>query len=106
MDALILHRKEFGKMCLAPNSFSLEDYDIAANYNADIDSVTDFLEMAYEATNSIDYHWSENEGIAVSGDYSKRSTSVGDIVWLEKDGHGEIWEVRPMGFKLIHFVGA
>ena len=99
MQGLILHRKDFGTIA---HQFDLNDYEIAATYDADVDDVTDFLEMAYEATNSIDYHWSENEGVAVSGDYSKRSTSVGDIVWIET----KVYQVHNIGFKLLASTGA
>ena len=94
MQGLILHRKDFGTIA---HQFDLNDYEIAATYEADIDDLTDFLEMAYEATNSIDYHWSENEGISVSGIYSKRSTCVGDIVWIED----KIYQVHHVGFKFL-----
>jgi hypothetical protein len=94
MQGLILHTKEFGKTY---PTFSLDNYEIAGTYDADITNINDFLEAAYEATNSIDYHWSENEGITVLGDYSKRSTSVGDIVWIED----RIYEVSNFGFKFL-----
>lgn len=94
MQGLILHSKEFGK---SYPQFSLENYDIAGTFDYDTTNVNEFLEAAYEATNSIDYHWSENEGITVSGDYSKRSTSVGDIVWIET----KIYQVEMTGFSFV-----
>ena len=94
MQGIILHNKTLGKTYPC---FSLQNYDIAATFDYDTTSVNTFLEAAFEATNSIDYHWSENEGIAVLGDYSKRSTSVGDIIWIET----KIYGVEPFGFSYV-----
>jgi hypothetical protein len=94
MQGIILHKKNLGQdyPCFSP-----QNYDIAATFDYDTTDVDEFLERAYEATNSIDYHWSENEGVLVSGDYSKRSTSVGDIIWIET----KIYEVAPFGFSYV-----
>lgn len=54
-------------------------YEIAASFDFKDEGEGGELSYAYEKTNSIDCHWSENEGINCTG-ISRRSTSVGDIV--------------------------
>lgn len=52
------------------------------------------LEEAYEKTNSIDCHWSENTGVKQLGTRN-RSTSIGDIAVLEN----QIYMLSMKGFK-------
>ena len=101
MEGLILHRtKLFRTKDEARKAFEfkdLNDFQTAALYECDASSNGEFLELAFEATNSIDYHWSENDGITTKEGDSRRSTSVGDIVWIEH----KIYMVDGMGFKLV-----
>ena len=41
-------------------------------------------ETAYILTNSIDRHWHENRGVECYGHEPRRSTSIGDIVVIDK----------------------
>lgn len=52
------------------------------------------LEKAFQLTNSIDRHWSENPGVTTFGPKT-RSTSVGDAM-LDEDG--EWWRIESFGF--------
>ena len=61
---------------------------------AQVDSVD--LEEAYMKTNSMDYHWSGNEGVIQIGTQN-RSTSVGDIEVL----NDKIYIVSEVGFKQL-----
>lgn len=57
------------------------------------------LDVAFEKTNSIVSHWSDNPEAETIGDfYNRRSTSVGDIM-IDSDGNG--WIVGPVGFDKI-----
>jgi hypothetical protein len=97
MEGLILHRTK-GDSRKADFKFEdLNDFQTACLYECDASSNGEFLELAFEATNSIDYHWSENEGVKTEQGNSRRSTSVGDIVWIEH----KIYRVEGMGFKLV-----
>lgn len=55
---------------------------------------TNSLDEAYQLTNNIDQHWTENQGVKASG-LSLRSTSVGDV--LEHDDH--FYVVEACGFR-------
>lgn len=59
---------------------------------AEVDSID--LEEAFHLTNSIESHWSENDGVTQFGDRN-RSTSVGDIAVLED----KVYMVAGIGFK-------
>ena len=54
-----------------------------------------WLEMAFEATNSIDCGWHEKTPSLVG---PTRSTSVGDIVVLLREGTVGIWAVDRFGW--------
>jgi len=54
------------------------------------------LEKAFELTNSIDRHWSENDQVVAFGE-QLRSTSVGDIMF---DGT-DTYIVATCGFKKL-----
>jgi hypothetical protein len=59
----------------------------------------DDLDKAYELTNSIDHHWSQNPGvIPAPGSDKARSTSMSDILQTES---GMLWVVATMGFEPI-----
>jgi hypothetical protein len=98
MEGLILHRRNFAD-CMK-TEFKIEflkEFETAAVYTCGAESDIEFCDMAFEATNSIDYHWSENDGIETKEPYSKRSTSVGDLIWIET----KIYMVANFGFKLV-----
>lgn len=59
-------------------------------------SPEDALDIAFEYTNSIDRHWSENKGVRAIGEKT-RSTSVGDVVEVD----GSKFVVAGIGFKPI-----
>lgn len=96
MEGLVMHRIKF-EDSYKNVPFDLADFKTACLFEAEAKTKGEFLELAFEATNSIDYHWSENEGVTTDDQDSKRSTSVGDIVWM---GY-EIYMVQNCGFKLI-----
>jgi hypothetical protein len=60
-------------------------YDIAASFETDLE-IDSLLSYAFDATNNIDYEWSENEGVTCTG-ISKRSTSVGDVILTEEGSY-------------------
>jgi hypothetical protein len=98
MEGVILHRVNF-ENCMKTD-FKMEDLNefiFAAAFRCGAESDAEFCDMAFEATNSIDYHWSENDGIETKEPYSKRSTSVGDLIWIET----KIYMVANFGFKLV-----
>jgi hypothetical protein len=94
MMGIVWHRIKFDP---TEQDLNLENFKAACFFEAEAKTIGDFLEMAFEATNSIDYHWSENEGVKTDANSSKRSTSVGDIVFVDK----RIYRVENCGFKLI-----
>ena len=98
MQGVVLHAKEFNPMSNKP--VNLIDFEVAAVYECEADDDLDFLNQAFEATNSIDYHWSENEGIKTKEGYSWRSTSVGDIVMVGE----KIYRVENFGFKVVELI--
>ena len=104
-SALIMHKKEFeGFLREAPKSVDLDDYEAAAHILPLDENPNRFLSLAFELTNSIDEHWSENEGVEVMGDGRHRSTSVGDLVWLNKDGQEVgLFFVDNFGFKQVSY---
>lgn len=72
-------------------------YEIAAAFDAEIAAdYQSVLCFAYENTNSIEWHWSENAGIECTKK-SMRSTSVGDVI-ITKDG---TFFVADIGFTKI-----
>lgn len=70
-------------------------YVIAAGFNSSL-PIGDILGIAYEKTNSIDWHWAENEGIECTKE-SMRSTSVGDVILVGDNSYF----VADIGFTKI-----
>lgn len=96
MEGLILHRVK-GDAKKTFEFHDLNDFQGACLYETNAVSDMEFLECAFEATNSIDRHWHLNNGVTVQEGDSKRSTSVGDIIWIEE----KIYMVKNVGFKLV-----
>ena len=80
-------------MCLAKVYHSAfgDGFKHVANVN------TDNLDTAYQLTNSIQHHWSENDGVeAVTK--PTRSTSVGDFIYING-----VWnKVSDCGFARVN----
>jgi hypothetical protein len=80
-------------------TFNQVEFDLVAavTFNKAM-SVEEALEVAYERTNSIDSHWSNNRGIIMlSHERNHRSTSIGDVILFD----GKLYAVDVMGFKEI-----
>jgi hypothetical protein len=68
------------------------------------------LDIAYRDTNTIHQAWWENFGIEMVGPAKEaggcRSTSVGDVIVLEKDdGSSQAYKVENFGFSLVSHGG-
>lgn len=61
---------------------------------ADVD--VDYLQEAYQLTNTLEILWTENEGVTPLVDKA-RSTSIGDVLVIEGQAH----IVNDFGFKEI-----
>ena len=104
-SAIVMQKKEFGGyLGKAPTRVDLNDYEAVAFLNNRDLSKGVMLGEAFELTNSIDAHWSENEGIEVMGGRANyRSTSVGDLIWLNENDENEgMYIVDNFGFKPVN----
>jgi hypothetical protein len=99
-----MQKKKFeGYLGKTPTRVDLNDYEPVAFLN-NRDLLKDrILADAFDLTNSIDEHWSENEGVEVMGGRKNyRSTSVGDLIWLNKNDENEgFYIVDNFGFKPV-----
>jgi hypothetical protein len=55
------------------------------------------LDTIFQLTNHIDHSWTENDGVRVLTDHRLRSTSVGDVVWLQTED--EFFVCESVGWK-------
>jgi len=71
------------------------ELDFTVSYHGLPDADSHWLEVAFEMTNSIDCGWHEKTPSLVG---PTRSTSVGDIVVLLREGTVGIWAVDRFGW--------
>lgn len=104
MKATIFHlRDEFlpPRRTTKESGFAvLDKYSMIGSVEYPVKSVSNFLEMAFELTNSIEIHWSNNKGVTCPYN-NKRSTSVGDIFYIEEEGY---FRVDSIGFSKVEMV--
>ena len=104
-SAIVFQKKEFGAyLGEAPLTVDLNKYESVAMLDKRDLSLAKILVEAFDLTNSIDAYWGENEGVEVLGGGRYRSTSVGDVIWLESDdGVGDgMYIVDNFGFKRVN----
>lgn len=106
MKMYVYHSKEmqFGHEQVARISLRTihEEFDAVAIIEGDEAASEDALEDAFELTNHIDRPWWENEGVRLCKE--SRSTSVGDLVVIERGEREEFWRCERVGWKRLVFL--
>ena len=95
MQVQIYHAKNpnFGFEAIGPNPVWPDDFVHAATVDCGTDVVREALEHAFQQTNHIDWNWWDNPDVQYHFG-SKRSTSVGDMVFIDGIGYrcdSDIW---------------
>lgn len=67
-------------------AFAQGRYTYVADVVVEPAETTAMLDVAYERTNSIDDHWSKNEGVTMHVQHA-RSTSVADVIVIDGAAH-------------------
>lgn len=99
--SVLFHKRKFdGDMSLV-SEVNMADYEAVAVINipgAERDNNV-YLHMAYQYTNSIDSHWSNNERV-VALKPRCRSTSIGDVILL----NNTYFVCAPLGWHKVNNV--
>lgn len=107
MQALVLHkiRPNFDE---AANPLNINEFKLVADVWDIPGEFTDrqALEYVFDQTNHIDKSWTENESLCALGE-RQRSTSVGDVVYLFKQGHERVaYQCMNVGWAIADFTNA
>jgi hypothetical protein len=93
MKAHIFHNID-SKTMFTQEGSKPENFNYVGSFEVDAISIPEFLNATFENTNSIENHWSENDGVI--GGKNARSSSVGDLFLIDKK---YLYMVNVFGFK-------
>lgn len=95
----VCHAKSFrdGTLAEMDGPAAIHNLIMSGDYQVVAKVDTDDMEAAFELTNSIHNHWTENRGVEVYGTKERRSTSCGDLVLVGE----EFYYVAAVGFTKV-----
>lgn len=97
--ALVFHAIDFKPFGSKETHVNLTEYKVVGVVRVGDDDHNVVLNAAYELTNHIDRNWTENEDVVELGRGNKRSTSVGDLIWIDAD----MYRVASFGFDKVEY---